>query len=43
MMLPDKEGFLVQLLKSLDVPQYMVPLMAIPLDRMPLITMPSGP
>lgn len=32
----DTEAFLVQLLKNLDVPQYMVPVMAIPLDRMPL-------
>lgn len=32
----DTEAFLVQLLKNLDVPQYMVPVMAIPLERMPL-------
>jgi len=32
----DKQGFLVDLLRRLPVPQYMVPVAAIPLDRFPL-------
>lgn len=32
----DKQGFLEQLLSNLPVPQYMVPVVAIPLDKLPL-------
>ena len=32
----DTEAFLQQLLNHLQVPQYMIPVMAIPIDRMPL-------
>lgn len=34
--IPDTTLFLQQLLRKLQVPQYMVPVMAIPLERMPL-------
>ena len=34
--IPNKEGFLEQLLKHLPIPQYMVPVVAIPLDKLPL-------
>jgi hybrid polyketide synthase/nonribosomal peptide synthetase ACE1 len=32
----DKEGFLQHLLNHLPVPQYMIPVMAVPLDKLPL-------
>lgn len=32
----DTDAFLKQLLKNLEVPQYMIPVMAIPIDKMPL-------
>ncbi|KUL85552.1 hypothetical protein ZTR_08028 [Talaromyces verruculosus] len=32
----DKEAFLERLLSNLDVPQYMIPVVAIPLDKFPL-------
>jgi len=32
----DTDTFLKQLLKNLEVPQYMIPVMAIPIDKMPL-------
>lgn len=33
---PDEEEFLCELLAHLPIPQYMIPVMAIPLDRLPL-------
>lgn len=34
----DKEGYLQHLLSRLPIPQYMIPVMAVPLDRLPLST-----
>ena len=34
--IPNKEAFLKQLLKNLFIPQYMMPVVAIPLDKLPL-------